>query len=130
MQLQELFESLTSVKDFNATKLSAEDIVELLDNSGYTEGTEVHSITQAGEKGYFAYGGSTNTKSHRYVFAWFDEDVEDEPWVISDVYVELAKDGKIDCHYGGVPIDSFESEDELKKYFKRLHFANISSGSR
>lgn len=119
MQLQELFENLSSVKNFNATKLTADEIVELLEFSGYSEGTEVHSIKHAAEKGYFVYAGEHN-KSHRYIFAWYDEDNEDEPWVISDVFVELGPKGKISCDYGGVPLDSFESDDELKKYFARI----------
>ena len=42
MELKELFESLPSVKDFDARKLTADDLVELLRLTGYNDkGTEV-----------------------------------------------------------------------------------------
>lgn len=119
MELRELFESLGRVQDFNATKLTADDIVELLNASGYTEGTETNSVKQAEKLGYFAYSGFyEKSKSHGYQYAWFDDD--EEQWVVIEVYIDIPKDGKIDCQYGGMPIHSFDEEDEIKKYFTRL----------
>ena len=119
MELRELFESLGRVQDFNAAKLTASDIAELLKSSGYDEGTEVNTIEQAEKHGYFAYAGFyEKSKSHGYQYAWFDDD--EEQWVVIEVYVDLPKNGRIDCEYGGMPIHSFDEEDEIKKYFTRL----------
>jgi len=119
MELRELFESLGRVQDFNATKLTASDIAELLKNSGYDEGTEVHSILQAEKLGYFAYAGFyEKSKSHGYQYAWLDD--EEEQWVVIEVYIDIPKNGKIDCQYGGMPIHSFDEEGDIKKYFARL----------
>ena len=119
MELRELFESLGRAQDFDATKLSASDIIELLKISGYNEGTEISTVEQAEKHGYFAYSGFyEKSKSHGYQYAWFDE--EEEQWVVIEVYIDLPKNGKLDCQYGGMPIHSFDEEDEIKKYFTRL----------
>ena len=119
MELRELFESLGRAQDFDATKLSASDIIELLKISGYTEGTEISTVEHAEKLGYFAYSGFyEKSKSHGYQYAWFDE--EEEQWVVIEVYIDLPKNGKLDCQYGGMPIHSFDEEDEIKKYFTRL----------
>ena len=110
---------LAAVKDFDATKLSAKEVVELLLLSGYTEGTEVSTLEHAEKLGYFAYAGYTNTKSHRYVFAWFDDE-DSEKWQVVDVYIDIGKGGKVQCEYGGMPIHEFDEEDEIDKYFKRV----------
>ena len=119
MKIIELFESLGSVENFNATKLTATEVTELIKHSGYNEGTEVSTIQQADKLGYFAYSGFyENSKSHAYQYALFDED--EEEWVVIEVYISIPKDGKIDCQFGGMPIHSFDEEDEIKKYFTRL----------
>ena len=120
MELRELFESLGPVEKFDATKLSAQDLIELLKIAGYDEGTEVHSLEIAASKNAVAYAGYQNTKSHRYVFAWQDTEDENEPWVVSELYVELDQRGKITCDYGAMPIHQFDEEDEMNKYFERV----------
>ena len=120
MELRELFESLGAVENFDATKLSAQDLVELLKNAGYDEGTEIHSLEIAASKNAFAYAGFTNVKSHRYVFAWQDTEDEEEPWLVSELFVELDAKGRIVCEYGGMPIHQFDEEGEMNKYFERV----------
>ena len=120
MELRELFESLGPVEKFDATKLSAQDLIELLKKTGYDEGTETHFLEIAAEMDAFAYAGFTDYKSHKYVFAWQDTEDDDKPWLVSAVFVELDSKGRISCDYGGVPIHQFDEEDEMYKYFERV----------
>ena len=119
MELRELFESLGTVENFDATKLSAQDLVELLKKTGYNEGTEVHQLDIADEMDAFAYAGFINN-SHRYVFAWQDTEDEEEPWLVSSLFVSIDSRGKISCDYGGMPIHQFDEEGEMNKYFERV----------
>ena len=119
MELRELFESLGNVENFDATKLSAQELIELLKNAGYDEGTEVHQLDIANELDTFAYAGYANN-SHRYVFAWQDTEDPDEPWLVSSLFVSLDSRGKISCEYGAMPIHQFDEEGEMQKYFERI----------
>lgn len=118
MELKELFESLPSVKDFDATDLDSNDLIELLRLTGYNDKGVENSLSDAEAEGRFAYGGATKSKSHQYVYAWFDDEIE--KWCVVALYVDLETNGKIACDFGGMPIHEFDEEDEMDKYFKRV----------
>lgn len=119
MELKELFEALPSVKNFDATDLDSNDLIDLLRMTGYNDKETEATISSAEDNGHFAYAGYTDRKAHKYVYAWYDEDNE-EAWVAIELYVDLAKDGKVQCEFGSMPIHTFDEEDELDKFFKRV----------
>jgi hypothetical protein len=119
MELKELFESLPSVKDFDATKLSADDLVELLRLTGYDDKGTENTLRAAQAANHLVYAGfNANGKSHRYEYAWFDDEIE--KWTVIALYIDLESNGKIACDFGGMPVHEFDEDDELDKYFKRL----------
>ncbi len=118
MKLRSLFESLPSVKDFDASNLDSNDLIELLRLTGYNDKDTENSLSDAEEAGYFAYAGFTSAKSHKYVYAWFDEEIE--KWTVVALYVDLESNGKIACDFGSMPIHEFDEEDEMEKFFARV----------
>lgn len=120
MELKELFESLPSVKDFDATDLDSNDLIDLLRLTGYNHKGVENSLSDAEANGHFAYGGfNPEVKSHKYVYAWYDDE-DSEKWQVVALYVDLEGNGKIACDFGGMPIHEFDEEDEMNKYFKRV----------
>ena len=120
MELKELFESLPSVKDFDATDLDSNDLIELLRLTGYQDRETEDTLSDADAEGHLAYAGfDPKSKSHKYVYAWYDSE-DAEKWVVVALYVSLESHGKVTCDFGSMPIHEFDEEDEIDKYFKRV----------
>jgi hypothetical protein len=119
MELKELFESLSSVKDFDATKLDSNDIIELLRITGFNDKDLEDSISDAEDAGHFAYAGYTDHKAHKYVYAWFDDE-DSGKWQVVALYIDISIRGNVQCDFGGVPIHEFDEEAEIDKFFKRV----------
>ena len=120
MQIKELFEALPSVNNFNATELDSNDLIQLLRMTGYNDRETEDSLSDSEAEGHFAYAGyNPDTKSHKYVYAWFDSD-DTERWQVVALYVDLERHGKVACEFGSMPIHEFDEEDEMDKYFKRI----------
>ena len=119
MKLKSLFESVDSVKNFNATQLDADDIIQILRMTGYNDRGNEDAISAAEAEGHLAYAGYTTGKSHKYVYAWFDDE-DSEKWQVIALYIDLGTQGTIQCDFGSMPIHQFDEEDEIDKYFKRV----------
>lgn len=119
MELRELFESAQSVKDFDATNLDSNDLIQLLRLTGYQDRETEDTLSDADAEGHLAYAGYTNSKSHKYVYAWFDSE-DSEKWQVVALYIDLGPNGKVQCDFGSMPIHEFDEEDEIDKYFKRV----------
>ena len=119
MELKELFESLPNVKNFDATDLDSNDLIDLLRLTGYNDKGVEDSLSAAEEEGHFAYAGYTDRKSHKYVYAWYDDE-DAEAWVAVELYIDIGPDGKIQCEFGAMPIHEFDEQDELDKFFRRV----------
>lgn len=120
MKVQQLFEALGTVEQFNATSLSAQQVAELFKLRSERDFNDTFpSILEAGKVGWFSYSGRQEVdgnQTHTYQFGVNDHE---EGLLSVLILIELDSKGVIRCHID-MPVEFFDSELECAKYFKRL----------
>lgn len=94
-----------------------EDIKELMSDQGYLNLDDDFAFTE--EHDFFKYNGYSDTYGHQHKFLIGCEDVDNEYFYATYIYVSLNRAGLLEADYASMPHEQFDTFEELEDYISK-----------